>query len=147
MQKYITKSPEDTKKIAVDLISKEKDFSRPIIFLLYGELGSGKTTFAKGIGEVLGVKKMVSPSFVINCEYPLKCKDKKNLIHFDFYNLKEEEYDLVGIEESLQPGNIIIIEWPENNDKLIDQMLKSSRVISIKFEHDTETTRRLFINY
>jgi tRNA threonylcarbamoyladenosine biosynthesis protein TsaE len=142
----LSKSVSNTQKVAADLILNEKDFSKPIVFLLYGELGSGKTTFAKGIGEVLGVKKMVSPSFVVSCEYELLDENIKKLIHFDFYNLKDSEYDLIGIDESLQPGNIVIIEWPDNNENVIEKISKIAKVIEIKFEHVNESSRKLLVS-
>ena len=141
----ISKSAENTRNIAKDLIAKELLLNRPIVFLLHGDLGSGKTTFTKGIGDYFGLYKIISPSFVVNCEYEVLDNDVKKLIHFDFYNLKENEYDLIGLDEALERGNVVVIEWPENNKKLMEKISKIAKIIEIKFEHLTENERTITI--
>lgn len=147
MQEYITKSDIETRTIAKEIIAKETNTDKPIVYLLYGDLGSGKTTFTKGIGDYLGVKKIISPSFIVNCEYDVINNKVKKLFHFDFYNLKENEYSLIGLDEALIPANVVVIEWPENNKKIIEKISKSAKVIEIKFEHINENTRKLLIDY
>lgn len=139
-------SADNTRTIAKDLIAKETNLNKPVVFLLYGDLGSGKTTFTKGIGEYLKIKKIVSPSFLANCEYDVLNNKIKKLIHFDFYNLKENEYDLIGLDEALIPGNVVVIEWPENNEKIIEKISKIGKIIEIKFKHINLNTRELSIN-
>lgn len=89
--------------------------------LFYGEMGVGKTTLIKTLVKELGCNDEVSsPTFSIVNEYELK--DDK-IFHFDLYRIKnlEEAYNF-GIEDYLDTGHWVFIEWPEkiasilNND-------------------------------
>lgn len=82
------------------------------IFLFYGDMGAGKTTFIKSLCECLGAKENVtSPTFSIVNEY----RGATNKIyHFDFYRLKKQDEALdIGYEEYFYSGNYCFIEWPE----------------------------------
>lgn len=82
------------------------------IFLFFGDMGSGKTTFIKSICKKIGVNDLVSsPTFSIINEYSSAVGP---VYHFDFYRLKNEAeaFDL-GLEEYLYAGNYCFIEWPE----------------------------------
>lgn len=96
------------------------------IFLFYGDMGAGKTTFIKSLCEVLGVKESVtSPTFSIVNEY--RGADA-TVYHFDFYRLKSqtEAFDM-GYEEYFYSGAYCFIEWPEKIDDLLpDSYLKVS---------------------
>jgi tRNA threonylcarbamoyladenosine biosynthesis protein TsaE len=82
------------------------------IFLFYGDLGAGKTTFIQSLCERLGATgHITSPTFSIVNEY--EGKDSK-IYHFDFYRLKKQEEALdMGYEEYFYSGNYCFIEWPE----------------------------------
>src|SRR3990167_2375148 len=76
--KYISKSEEGTKKLAKVILKdniKETE-NKSLVFILKGPLGAGKTVFAKGLGEYLGIKNIISPSFVIYYEYTISNKEK-----------------------------------------------------------------------
>ena len=109
-EEYITYSPEETQSLGFRMAEKISDKENlPKIFALIGNLGSGKTTFAKGFFKFFGIKKISSPSFVIvNCY-------KKNIYHIDFFRLdSEEELWAIGLDEILfNSENIILIEWAE----------------------------------
>lgn len=82
------------------------------IFLFYGDMGVGKTTFIKAICKELDVKEMTSsPTFSIVNEY----KGTNVIIyHFDFYRIKNEtEAFDIGFEDYIYSGNYCFIEWPE----------------------------------
>lgn len=82
------------------------------IFLFYGDMGAGKTTFIKSICECLGMPgPITSPTFSIINEYG----DYHNKVyHFDFYRLKNETEALdMGYEEYFYSGHYCFIEWPE----------------------------------
>jgi tRNA threonylcarbamoyladenosine biosynthesis protein TsaE len=82
------------------------------IVCLFGDLGSGKTVFAKGIAEGLGIEKdkVISPTFVLIRRYT----GKKVLFHFDLYRLSASG-DIAGLgyEEYFYDNGISVIEWPE----------------------------------
>ena len=82
------------------------------VILLYGELGSGKTTFVQKLCKVLGVEQQVtSPTFSIIQEYT---SFSKGLIyHMDLYRLeKREELEQIGFAEYLDSRHLCLIEWP-----------------------------------
>ncbi len=83
---------------------------------LSGELGAGKTTFTQAIAGVLGVEDIVtSPTFVLEKIYPLSSGTFSCLIHIDAYRLQSGA-DLAPLELSnlmKDPGNLIVLEWPE----------------------------------
>ncbi|WP_345949868.1 tRNA (adenosine(37)-N6)-threonylcarbamoyltransferase complex ATPase subunit type 1 TsaE [Mucilaginibacter sp. PAMB04274] len=90
------------------------------IFLFYGNMGTGKTTFIKTLCEQLGVMEAVtSPTFSIVNEYAGR---DAQVYHFDFYRLKNQEEALdMGYEEYFYSGNYCLIEWPEKIPDLLPQ--------------------------
>ncbi len=129
----ITKSTEETKRLAVELAGKIQKGS---VLALYGDLGSGKTTFTRYFVEALGLKNRVqSPTFVVARRYG-------DVNHVDLYRLtNEEEARDIGIEEMLFDQNsITLIEWPE----IIENILPE-KTIKIYFEYIDENTRKITI--
>ncbi len=78
------------------------------VVLLIGDLSAGKTTITKGIGQAIGVKKIInSPTFTIVKEY----RGKFPLYHLDLYRLDglNQDFDL---EEYIEGDGLCVIEWP-----------------------------------
>lgn len=143
--KYISKNQTETILYGKQLASKLKSGD---ILLLQGNLGSGKTTLAKGIAQGLGIKnEITSPTFTLMNVYNTKTLQHKNIeifIHVDTYRL-ENKYDLIniGIEDYLgQPNTICIIEWP---NKIAD-LLSNYKTISISIEYLSKNKRNIEIN-
>lgn len=100
------------------------------LFLLTGELGSGKTTFVRGLARALGIKEPItSPTYTYMKSYQLQATSSKfqALLHFDLYRLPENPKYAekimaeIGLEEALQEKNVIIaIEWAERLPLLND---------------------------
>ncbi|HVB20292.1 MAG TPA: tRNA (adenosine(37)-N6)-threonylcarbamoyltransferase complex ATPase subunit type 1 TsaE [Candidatus Paceibacterota bacterium] len=90
---------------------------RAFLVTLSGELGAGKTAFAKAVARSLGIEDLVnSPTFVLEKIYQLpEGRPFKRLIHLDAYRLeKGSELALLGFDElMLDSGNLILLEWPE----------------------------------
>lgn len=109
MTKVITHSPDETIQFAVDFSIKLTGGN--IVFLI-GELGVGKTVFAKGIAHGLGVKEPVtSPSFGLFKSY----QGKLTLNHYDFYRLElEDDLTELGLENLYADDAVTIIEWGES---------------------------------
>jgi len=106
------------------------------IFLIYGEMGAGKTTFIKWLCRRLGVESgMSSPTFSIINEYTGRGGQK--IYHFDFYRIKSTAEAIeAGVEEYFDSGSYCLIEWPEKIINLLPEP-------GIRVEIRTEGTNRL----
>jgi len=103
------------------------------IWLFQGDLGAGKTTLIKAIGDQFDVVDQISsPTFSLINEY--LTEDDRQIFHFDFYRIEsEKEAHNLGLEEYFDSGELCLIEWPERIPDLIpENYLK----ISIKFKSD-----------
>ena len=86
------------------------------VVLLVGDLSGGKTTLTKGIGEALGVTKIInSPTFTIVKTYK---GTKANLYHLDLYRLDgiNQDFDL---EDYIESDAVCVIEWPHQVEELL----------------------------
>jgi len=133
LMKYFSKSEKETYQIAAKLARKLKGGE---IIALEGDLGAGKTVFAKGLARAFGIKQHVtSPTFVLMKIY--ECRNLKseirNLVHVDCYRLDEpQELFYLGIEEYLnKKETMVIIEWA---DKIKKYLKKFKKVIWIKIQ-------------
>ena len=129
----ITHTPEQTREIGIDIgrLAQAGD-----LILLVGDLGTGKTCLAQGIGRGVGFEGSVSsPSFVLIREYPARL----TLYHIDLYRLDDiEEIAELGLDDYLLQEGLCVIEWA---DKAPD-FLPNDRLV-IRLEHLEENQRRL----
>lgn len=110
MKKIITNNVNETKKTAFDFAKKLKNGD---IILLKGDLGVGKTVFAKSICDFFGVENEVtSPTFTILKSYNTK---KIKINHFDLYRINTtNQLSEIGFEDVIYEKNsICLVEWPE----------------------------------
>ncbi len=92
------------------------------LIFLEGPIGAGKTTLTQGLLEELGVGDAVtSPTFSLVEVYDLpdpakvKTDTATKAWHFDLYRIEDpEELELIGVRESFNGQDIVIVEWPEN---------------------------------
>ena len=115
---------EDTLKLASKLAIH---LNRKDIILLQGDLGAGKTAFAKGIGLGLNIKDtVISPTFNI-----LKCyfKGKVPLYHIDAYRLEKHNKD-IGLEEYIEGNGIAMVEWPDHIKELLNVQHLEIKIIN-----------------
>lgn len=135
---YISRSEKETYSIA----DKVASYAKPgDVFALFGDLGSGKTTFTKGFAAYLGVKKNItSPTFVISKEYLVSSSSIKKLVHVDCYRLGgENDAESVGLNEHIDAQDtVLILEWPEKIEKILPRDVKK-----IYFEYIDEKTRKI----
>ena len=84
---------------------------------LSGPLGAGKTVFAKGLAEGLGLdpRRVASPSFVVACEYALPAGGAlARLVHVDAWRLSgADELEDAGLRDWLAPGTLLAVEWAD----------------------------------
>ncbi len=126
MTKYISKSEQQTYKIAANLSKKLKGGE---VIALEGDLGAGKTAFVKGLAKAVGIKKHVtSPTFVLMKIYPSSNQQSaiSNLVHVDCYRLDEpQELFYLGIEEYLNKSDtLVVIEWADKIKKYLKNFKK-----------------------
>lgn len=115
---YLTSSDEDTRHLASKLTS---NFTGGDVLLLYGSMGSGKTTFTQGVATILGIHRLTSPTYVILNQYDVKINSPiKTLNHFDLYRLEsDDQLKSVNFEEIISdPESLSIVEWPEKLNNL-----------------------------
>lgn len=109
------------KKVAAQLAKSlmAHDVQTMIIFLK-GDLGAGKTTFAKGFLQAIGFEGLVkSPTYTLVESYEVS---NKVIYHMDWYRLQDEmALDEMGILAHLQEEAIILIEWPLDQSIQIPQ--------------------------
>ena len=100
---------------------------------LEGDLGSGKTTFAQGVARALGIKESItSPTFVIQKRYPLEGGEFRQMVHIDAYRLAgAHELMVLDWKDMLaDPGNLILIEWPE---RVCEILPPNTQTLKLKF--------------
>lgn len=131
-----TNSPEQTQKVARDFA---KDLKLGDIVMLYGDLGSGKTQFFKGLAKGLGIKQRVtSPTFVFLKIYNA---NGKTINHIDLYRSANiSDLREIGLDEIFESNAITVIEWA---DRLEDNLPKKR--IDIYIESVDENKRRISI--
>lgn len=153
---FVSSFPKETKKIAQYFFKKKREVlaKKPLVFIIEGELGVGKTVFVKGIGEFLGIDKIVSPTFVVFYEYDLpKLKNKdlvkiKKLIHVDLYNVQdEEEFEYLNLEDLLQKGYLMLIEWGEKMGDLYEKLKERGEIVYVKIEYLEEKKRKISFQF
>ncbi len=169
----ISKSEKQTLDLAGFILSKisNKSTGKPLVFLLQGDLGAGKTIFTKGLAKALGIKEtVVSPTYTISYEYKVistkfpqlstdypiiqrlssdterQYRNTKSLVHYDLYRLESsEELKEINFLGSIKPGNIYAIEWPEKIDeKTILKLKETAQVIYVKINHLSKNQREVF---
>ncbi len=113
---FISRNLIETCEAARALVQSIVPGERATVVGLTGDLGSGKTAFTKCLATELGITEHItSPTFVIMKFYKIEANSYKQLIHIDAYRLRNgRELDALGFPKELEdPGNLIVIEWPE----------------------------------
>jgi len=132
---YISRSTSDSMNFGKKFSSYLK---RGDVIGLNGDLGSGKTTFTKGVLEGLNYKgDVTSPTFTLINEYDADMK----VIHIDFYRDDNiQRWQNLGFYEILNNNDIILIEW----SNLIQQLLPSN-IYLLHFEHISKNERKIYL--
>ncbi len=115
MISVFTETDDETESVAAQLASV---ISKGMIVHLQGDLGAGKTTFARGFLKGLGfVGAVKSPTYNIVQPYQT---DHFAVYHFDLYRISDpEELEALGIRDYFDGDAICLLEWPENGKGLI----------------------------
>ena len=107
-----------------------------MLITLDGDLGAGKTTFTKGIGQGLQIKRVInSPTFTILKQY----RGRLHLSHFDAYRLEGQD-NYLGFEEIFDSDDVCVVEWPE----FISDILPEKR-LEIQINKIDENARKFVL--
>ena len=113
----------------------------PVLILLSGDLGAGKTTLTKGLVRGLGAAEedeVTSPTFTLVHKYERGAR----VYHVDLYRIASpEDFDTLGLEEIFDEHAVVIIEWADKLDLRAEWPL-----LRIKLEHVSEDERRILID-
>lgn len=106
---------------------------------LVGDLGSGKTTFIKGLAHALGVKLTItSPTFVLFKVYPIPHQKLHQFVHVDCYRVPGIELTKVGLGDYLDdPNTIVAVEWADK------YKTKFHPTITIEFQNGETSNQRI----
>jgi tRNA threonylcarbamoyladenosine biosynthesis protein TsaE len=121
--KIITRSAEETELVGFRLGAILKYPASAQTVLLYGDLGTGKTTLIKGIASAFGIPKrdLCSASFIMVAGY----ETTPPFYHIDLYRLERpEDVEAVGVLEYIETGGIAVIEWAERLPDAPDNAIK-----------------------
>ncbi len=145
---FVSSSPNQTEKIARYILEGKMPTLKnmPLVFVIRGDLGVGKTVFMKGIGGVLGIKSIISPTYVVYYEYEFG--RNRRLVHIDLYNIDDkEEFKHLGIERYLRQGNILGIEWGEKAGEIIESLKSKGHVVYVDMKYIDAKTREITISH
>lgn len=145
---FTTQTADETKKIANHLLHQHisRVEQKCLVFILEGEMGAGKTVFAQGLGEALGVSNVVSPTYVIYYEYQVASLQVRQFIHADLYNIEESnEFDHLGIESYLKPQTVVCIEWGNRMGPLFEKIKSLAHVVVVEISYVNEGERTISV--
>jgi tRNA threonylcarbamoyladenosine biosynthesis protein TsaE len=118
----------------------------PVLILLTGDLGAGKTTLTKGIVSGAGAaheEEVTSPTFTLVHKYTGDAGSGQRAViyHIDLYRIENRQgLESLGLEDIFNEAAAVIVEWPERLN-----LPANWPVVSIKLEHVSEEVRRIVI--
>ncbi|MBO7298000.1 MAG: tRNA (adenosine(37)-N6)-threonylcarbamoyltransferase complex ATPase subunit type 1 TsaE [Clostridia bacterium] len=127
MSIFLSNSPAETESFA-------KEYAKTLragdIVLLDGDMGAGKTAFAKGVAKGLGIdEEVTSPTYAYMNDYDGR------LFHYDCYRIESvEQAETLGLADYFDMGGICLIEWSQNIAPLLPKSVK--RVIIKKLDEN-----------
>lgn len=124
MEKFLSKSREDTYAFAVEYA---KTLRGGDTVLLDGDMGAGKTVFAKGVAKGLGIcEEVTSPTYAYMNDYD------GVLFHYDCYRIESvEQAERLGLGDYFDMGGICLVEWSQNIAPLLPRNCKKVKITKI----------------
>ena len=131
MATYFSRSRKETQAFATEYA---KTLSAGDVVLLDGDMGAGKTVFAKGVAQGLGIEEEVtSPTYAYMNDYD------GVLFHYDCYRIESvEQAERLGLADYFDMGGICLIEWAQNIAPLLPAKVKRVHIKKI-----SETEREI----
>ncbi|MBQ8926288.1 MAG: tRNA (adenosine(37)-N6)-threonylcarbamoyltransferase complex ATPase subunit type 1 TsaE [Clostridia bacterium] len=132
VREYISTSPSETERLGTALAAELKP---GMVVAFFGDMGSGKTVFTRGLAKGLQCTEHVSsPTFALVHEYG----GEPPLVHFDMYRISTwDELDSTGFYDYIDQGCVLAVEWSEN----IENALPEDAVRVEFFRGDSENDR------
>jgi tRNA threonylcarbamoyladenosine biosynthesis protein TsaE len=132
---WVTGSPEETLELGRQLATQLRP---PVLVLLAGELGAGKTTLAKGLIAGLGAaneEDVTSPTFTLVHIF----RRRVTVYHVDLYRIASfRDLETIGLEDIFAEPAVVVVEWPEKFTLRVDWP-----VVRVWLEHAGEDRRRI----
>lgn len=135
---FVTHSTEETIQRGREIGVRLKP---PVLILLSGDLGAGKTTLTKGIASGLGAAgedEVTSPTFTLVHKYERDAR----AYHVDLYRISDaHDLETLGLEDIFDERAVVIVEWPERLN-----LRTGWPILRIQLEHVSESERRISID-
>jgi tRNA threonylcarbamoyladenosine biosynthesis protein TsaE len=138
--RWRTAKDEETEQVGARLArTRPGAEAQPLVLYLRGELGSGKTTLARGFARAAGVTGAVrSPTYTLIEFYPAGAS---TLVHLDLYRIQSPaELESVGLRDWAKPKHLWLIEWPERGAGRLPAADLEVALAAGPFGHDIEVT-------
>jgi tRNA threonylcarbamoyladenosine biosynthesis protein TsaE len=136
-REILTRSSEETIAQGREIGARLK---APVLILLSGDLGAGKTTLTKGIAAGLGAAReddVTSPTFTLVHKY----EGSTRVYHVDLYRIEDlHDFETLGLEDLFSEQAVVIVEWP---DRL--KLRTDWPIVRIRLEHVAEEVRRIVV--
>jgi tRNA threonylcarbamoyl adenosine modification protein YjeE len=136
----LSRSEENTQNVGKELWQKYECYfgKRAIIYALEGEMGAGKTQFAKGLAKAMGINEMItSPTFNLVNEYGA-------LHHFDAWRmLDSNELKALEFEKLIKDKQVVTIEWAERVADEIRKFDEEAVIVWVKIVYGKSENERL----
>jgi len=137
-------SEQETQKLAVAFVAQLVTHqARPQVVYLIGELGAGKSVFARSVLRALGVMEAIkSPTYTLVEQYSPEFSEKgfSTAAHLDLYRLVDpEELYFIDFDQILLSCDLLLVEWP---DKGVGQLPKATHTVSIEYLSDAQASAR-----
>ncbi len=124
MKTFISNSREETEAFAEQYA---KTLTAGDVVLLDGDMGAGKTVFAKGVAKGLGIdEEVTSPNYAYMNDYDGR------LFHYDCYRIESVgQAESLGLADYFDMGGVCLVEWAQNIAPLLPKTVKRVQIVKI----------------
>lgn len=137
---FVTRSPDETIELGRQLAAQLRP---PLLVLLRGDLGAGKTTLVKGIAEGFSAAReedVTSPTFTLVHEYR---GSEAVLFHIDLYRVDTaRELETLALDDLRGERSLLLVEWGDKFERLLRE-----RDVEITIERLGESERKIKVNW